>query len=230
MLVRCGVKPQLLEAWQDGELGGWRARWLKSHVALCSRCQDYLAQLAERRRLLACLPAVQPRADFTAQVLAKLASEEEAPVLPRLAGWCLPAGRLAGRQFVALVMARIAAAQQRRQRRRQLALAWAVSLVLIVSLGLVVGRVRSRPQPLLKMREIAWRLGSVRRWLSPDQWLFTRAARGALALQQRAAAEAGCELGVAGPPSGSLVPREAGLGPGAQPRQNHRGGNAQAPP
>jgi len=73
---------QWLGAYLDGELRGFRLRWVESHLQECAACGSELEALAQLRTLLQESPAMEdstPPERFVAQVALRLPRRQEQP-------------------------------------------------------------------------------------------------------------------------------------------------------
>jgi anti-sigma factor RsiW len=68
----CGRVNNLLSAYLDRELTGIEMMSLQRHVAVCAGCRTEMEALAQVRRLLGSMPAVEPRVGSQARAFARL--------------------------------------------------------------------------------------------------------------------------------------------------------------
>ena len=72
--MKCSACRAQLDAYRDGDLNPAMAATITSHLESCEECQSFLDQLTMVERRLGSLQAIEPRADFTALVMAKVAT------------------------------------------------------------------------------------------------------------------------------------------------------------
>jgi anti-sigma factor RsiW len=73
--MRCAKAQKLISTERDGELDEKRAAALKSHLAGCSQCQAFAADLARSAERLEIWTAPEPRWGFTGRFMARLAEQ-----------------------------------------------------------------------------------------------------------------------------------------------------------
>ena len=64
MKWQCALLQRWLPEYPDGDLPAWGKRWLKSHVARCSACQQELAELREVVAAIEATPVADPAPEF----------------------------------------------------------------------------------------------------------------------------------------------------------------------
>jgi anti-sigma factor RsiW len=64
MKWQCALLQRWLPEYPDGDLPALGKRWLKSHLARCSACQEELAQLREVVAAIEATPVVEPPSEF----------------------------------------------------------------------------------------------------------------------------------------------------------------------
>jgi anti-sigma factor RsiW len=67
MKWQCALLHRWLPEYPDGDLPGWRRRWLDSHLAYCSSCRQELAELKEMVAVIRTTPSVIPGEEFWTQ-------------------------------------------------------------------------------------------------------------------------------------------------------------------
>src|SRR4029453_17145001 len=79
--MNCGEVQKYLADFLDKSLDNERARAIEDHLAACSRCSEEMATLAECRRLVSGLPAVELPLGFTNRVMARVREAANPPSL-----------------------------------------------------------------------------------------------------------------------------------------------------
>ena len=64
MKWQCALLQRWLPEYPDGDLPAWGKRWLKSHVARCSACQQELGELREVVATIEATPVADPQPEF----------------------------------------------------------------------------------------------------------------------------------------------------------------------
>ena len=86
--MKCSACRAQLDAYRDGDLSPTAAAALTAHLEACIECQGFLDQLASVERGLTALRAIEPRADFTQLVMARVATmPAPVPARPALRVW-----------------------------------------------------------------------------------------------------------------------------------------------
>lgn len=86
--MKCSACRAQLDAYRDGDLSPSMGATITSHLESCNECQGFLDQLGAVERGLGALHSVEPRADFTTLVMAKIATmPAPAPARARLRVW-----------------------------------------------------------------------------------------------------------------------------------------------
>lgn len=218
MLIACRVQPEVLDALYDGELRGLRAHWLREHVALCSQCQEYLANAARIRSLLSQTQCVEPPADFSQRVIRAAGVNDGGGVLARVAADLQAPASLGGAQFTSRVMSRVSQVQRNRSRPLTWVAVGAAAVVIVITVALTIQHhVQSDPTDLV-LRNVSFSLRRIERLFDPTNWLASRTARGIQTLRQKAAETAECDLGeqttaLPEQPAPSCLPQRASPGP-----------------
>jgi anti-sigma factor RsiW len=88
--VKCSACRERLPAYQDGVLAAGAAADLEAHLADCLGCRTFAEEMMIAERRLARLSEIEPRADFTLAVMAKIATLP-APVQRSARMWWLAA-------------------------------------------------------------------------------------------------------------------------------------------
>jgi Predicted integral membrane protein (DUF2275)/Putative zinc-finger len=79
--MNCEEVQKQLSDLQDKSLNKEHAREMEDHLSACSLCSQEMASLAECRRLVSRLPAVEPPVGFTARVMAEVRETAHRPSL-----------------------------------------------------------------------------------------------------------------------------------------------------
>src|SRR5262245_22160014 len=79
--MNCAEVQKYLSDFLDKSLDSDRARAIEDHLAACSRCSEEMASLAECRRLVSGLPAVELPLGFTNRVMARVRQAANPPIL-----------------------------------------------------------------------------------------------------------------------------------------------------
>jgi anti-sigma factor RsiW len=67
MKWQCALLHRWLPEYPDGDIPGWRKRWLDSHLAHCSSCRQELTELNEMVAVIKATPSVIPGGEFWTQ-------------------------------------------------------------------------------------------------------------------------------------------------------------------
>lgn len=86
--MKCSACKERLAAYQDGELAAVQASEITAHLAQCSECQAFSESMTEIELRLAHLAEIEPIANFTQLVMAKVAVMP-APAARRISMWWL---------------------------------------------------------------------------------------------------------------------------------------------
>lgn len=86
--MKCSACRERLAAYRDGDVSPASAALIAAHLEQCNDCAAFWEGLAEVDRRLQALTEIEPRADFTQLIMAKVAAMPAyAPVQNRLRVW-----------------------------------------------------------------------------------------------------------------------------------------------
>lgn len=81
--MKCEQVQEKLSEYLDGHLDRDASGLIESHLASCPHCQAEVRALAEAKRMVAGLPAIEPPPGFSQRVMSRVREEAERPTLVR---------------------------------------------------------------------------------------------------------------------------------------------------